>query len=130
MERLIKDGDIILDGTLPRYQKEKNAFLKLESHEELEQEIGLEINLLKKILKYGIYFSKNAFHLMPTPCKKWKPLKIEHVDNSDIHIEFFGRANSDKAGISIMVCVDYTYYSLKIEGFGKTWGITKEDIYE
>ena len=30
MEKLIKNGDIILDGTLPRYQKEKQAFEKLE----------------------------------------------------------------------------------------------------
>lgn len=26
-KRLIKDGDIILDGTLPRYEKEVNVYL-------------------------------------------------------------------------------------------------------
>lgn len=35
MERLIKDGDIILDGTLTRAEKEKQAFQKLEDIEEL-----------------------------------------------------------------------------------------------
>ena len=35
MERLIKNGDIILDGTLTRNEKEKQAFIKLGFIEEL-----------------------------------------------------------------------------------------------
>lgn len=35
MERLIKDGDIILDGTVTRCEKEKQAFKKLGNIEEL-----------------------------------------------------------------------------------------------
>ena len=35
MERLIKDGEVILDGTLTRAEKEKQAFEKLEDIEEL-----------------------------------------------------------------------------------------------
>ena len=35
MERLIKDGSVILDGTLTRAEKEKRAFQKLENIEEL-----------------------------------------------------------------------------------------------
>ena len=41
-KRLIKDGDIVLDGTLPRYAKEKQAFEKLEVLEGDEEELHLE----------------------------------------------------------------------------------------
>lgn len=35
MERLIKDNDIILDGTAPRFEKEHCAFVKLGIIEEM-----------------------------------------------------------------------------------------------
>lgn len=35
MERLIKDGDIILNGTKPRCEVEKEAFRKLEEIEDM-----------------------------------------------------------------------------------------------
>ena len=47
VKRLIKDGDIILDGTGTRYEKEKEAFAKLE-HLEFVQE------LIEKIMKKGV----------------------------------------------------------------------------
>ena len=46
MNRLIKDKDIILDGTAPRFQKEMDAFEKLESIEEL-----LEIYEIKDLVE-------------------------------------------------------------------------------
>ena len=42
MERLIKDGKVILDGTLPQYEKEKQAFKKLEEIEELMECYNIE----------------------------------------------------------------------------------------
>lgn len=41
-KRLIKDGDIILDGTLPRYEKEAQAFKKLEQLEQDSVDLHLE----------------------------------------------------------------------------------------
>lgn len=54
MKRLIKDDDIILDGTLPRYEKEKNAFHKLGIIEELMEEFGIKdiFELRKAIERY------------------------------------------------------------------------------
>ena len=42
MNRLIKDGDIILDGTLSRNDKTKQAFIKLENVERIMEEHELE----------------------------------------------------------------------------------------
>lgn len=48
--RLIKNGDVILDGTLSRAEKEKQAFEKLEKIEQMEEEIGMEILDFYKVL--------------------------------------------------------------------------------
>lgn len=42
IKRLIKNGDIILDGTLPRYEKEAQAFKKLEIIENLIEEFEIK----------------------------------------------------------------------------------------
>ena len=45
MNKLIKNGDVILDGTLTRHEKEKQAFIKLGFIEELMEKhkiMGLE----------------------------------------------------------------------------------------
>lgn len=57
MNRLIKDGNVILDGTLTRAEKEKQAFQKLEDIEELMEkyrikdlgELNLALNLYHSI---------------------------------------------------------------------------------
>ena len=51
MGRLIKNGDVILDGTLTRQEKEKQAFKKLEGIEELMECYAIEdLVELKRIL--------------------------------------------------------------------------------
>lgn len=49
MERLIKDGDIILNGTQTREEAEKEAFQKLEDIEELLEDY--EIDSYKELAK-------------------------------------------------------------------------------
>ena len=56
MERLIKNGDVILDGTLTRYQKEKQAFEKLEKLEDIEEELEIDLVTVFKALKEGAWF--------------------------------------------------------------------------
>lgn len=43
MKRLVKNGEIILDGTLNRAEKEKEILEKFEKHEELEEELGIDL---------------------------------------------------------------------------------------
>lgn len=51
MERLIKNGDIILDGTQTRNQAEKKAFMKLENIEELLETYEIDsITTLNRVL--------------------------------------------------------------------------------
>lgn len=51
MERLIKNNDIILDGTKTRYQKEKDAFIKLGKLEEVLDQFEIkDIKELERIL--------------------------------------------------------------------------------
>ena len=62
-KRLIKDGDIILDGTAPRYEKEAQAFKKLEQLEQDGEDLhladlhqflqSLEPNTLFRMLPFG-----------------------------------------------------------------------------
>lgn len=109
-KRLIKDGDIILDGTLPRYQKEKNAFLKLQAHEDIEEELGVDLKLLgilAKALKQGyIYYPIDV----PDDCYKYK------VDCMYYNYGEYYLYVSD--GVGDIFAKDY----------GKTWALTKEEL--
>lgn len=60
MKRLIKDKDIILDGSAPRYAKEHEAFEKLEIIEDILDKY--KINDLSDLIKICEYFTK--------PCEK------------------------------------------------------------
>ena len=42
MKKLIKNGDIILDGTLTRHEKEKQAFIKLGFIEEIMEKHSIK----------------------------------------------------------------------------------------
>lgn len=57
MERLIKNGDVILDGTLTRYQKEKQAFEKLEKLEDIEEKFGIDLITLFKLIDVVYVYS-------------------------------------------------------------------------
>lgn len=52
MKRYTKNGKIILDGTTPKYEKEKLAFEKLSLIEDLEEKLGIDlIDIINKLLK-------------------------------------------------------------------------------
>ena len=59
--RLIRDGKIILDGTLPLYEKEKMAFEKLEKIENLLDDFNIkDIDELRKIVGfYKVFVERN-----------------------------------------------------------------------
>ena len=57
MKRLIKDKDIILDGTAPRYLKEQEAFEKLEIIEGILEKYQVE-SFDELILALALY----SFH--------------------------------------------------------------------
>lgn len=57
--RIIKDGDVILDGSKTRYEAEKLAFAKLEQIENWEAKTGVSaIDFLNRFLEGGMW----AYH--------------------------------------------------------------------
>ena len=75
MERLVKNNDVILDGTEPRYAKEKRAFTKLEeledtlekyairNNEELDRRLEADIRDFT-YLEYGKYSVKQVMDIL------------------------------------------------------------------
>ena len=62
MKRLIKDDDIILDGTAPRYEKEKQAFHLLSLFEDLLERHELDsIEELEDVLNS---YDENMIYLI------------------------------------------------------------------
>ena len=111
MSRLIKDGDISLDGTLPRYQKEKNAFLKLQEREELDEQIGVDHPTLWKIL------DKNT--------------TIYIKDGSTIiAIDGFISSTRFISKWQLILCDSYLGESMYLElsDYGKKWSINRKDL--
>ena len=96
---------------------------KLGQLEDIEDELGIDLSLLNSICQKGLYFKKEALN---TLCLEEK--HIYYAKNYDIHIEFFGRYQENKMGVSIMVCVGTTYHSLNAKDYGKTWALTKEEL--
>lgn len=69
-KRLIKNGDIILDGTLPRYAKEKQAFEKLEHIEGVLEKHNIPYEMLDKVLEAVVVLhNNNATPLFPKEVK-------------------------------------------------------------
>ena len=103
VKKLIKNGDIILDGTGARYEKEKEAFNKLSRLEDIEEELGIDLITLFKALKNGVYMSTKHFDIVYCKCPK-----IIHY----------------KSGWKILVYGA----TLSLTTYGKTWALTKEEL--
>ena len=110
-KRLIKDGDIILDGTLPRYQKEKNAFLKLQEREELDEKIGVEQPIIWKALNKDttIYIRDGK--------------SIAAIDRFISNSRFVSETQ-------LILCDSFTGESmyLNLDRYGKDWALTREEL--
>lgn len=72
-KKLIKNGDIILDGTLNRFQKERQAFYKLELYEKNEEELGCELDTLMIAAKEGFTYYEAG---------EWRTVINDGEDNS------------------------------------------------
>lgn len=99
---------------------------KLGQLEDIEEELGIEFLMLDKICQKGVYCYKRSIKCFNTNEKRLG--EIIHIQNSDIHILFFGVYREKRMGVSIMGCIDYVYHSLPIKDYGKTWALTKEEL--
>ena len=115
--RLIKNGDVILDGTAPRYAKEKEAFLKLETLERFEKELSVELKTLFKALKKGIYYIHRNFD--------------GTYDRKNI---YFDKPEHLSIGLKGLICAytddfdDNLRYVHKYQDYGVAWALTKKEL--
>jgi len=108
--RLVKDGKILLDGTLREYEKEKLVFEKIEKIEDIEEELGIELLTLIKALTdcIAIKNEEGTIDVM------WACPRFQiSIDKSDSWI-LYGPVEEQK------------YVSIK--DYGKTWALTKEEL--
>ena len=107
MERLIKNGEPILDGTEPLFIKEDKIFSKLEEYEQIEEQLGISLLTIYKALQYGAYF------------KRGRTIFHHNVDITDIVPGY---------GIQIFNTKKWNYEMYEYVKYGKTWALTKEEL--
>lgn len=92
----------------------------------MEEESGVDFWLLDKICSNGVYCFQESIREF----KSKRYGKVSHIENSDIHIQFFGPYKQKRTGVSIMGYIDSknSYYTLPIKDYGKTWALTKEEL--
>ena len=108
---------------LLQISREHNKLVDLES---IEEELGIDFLLLDKICQKGVYCYKKSIKDFDGISKRLGD--IIHIQNSDIHIDFFGCYKEKRMGVSIMGCIDFVYHSLPIKDYGITWALTKEEL--
>ena len=105
--RLVKDGKIILDGTLREYEKEKLAFEKLEKIEDLEEELEIDLLTLFKAFKDGVYIKING--------------EIDYIE----YVSVFKKRKWHLYSSSTF----WGKYDIGlVKNYGKTWALTKEEL--
>ena len=105
--KLVKDGKILLDGTLREYEKEKLAFEKLEKIEDIEEELGVDLEIFLKALENGFY--------------RYRPTARNNV------IYFIAKPKVNMK----QKCFTYGSYGKSyFKDYRKTWALTKQDLEE
>lgn len=111
--RLVKDGKILLDGTLREYEKEKLVFEKIEKIEDIEEELGIDLAILFEALKDGIWIQE--VH------NKKKTVRVKvtlyHLNGFTIPYE----RRYDKEG-------NYFGSVRYFSDYKRTWSLNKEDL--
>ena len=114
----------------PEYEEsfewDERCIDKLGQLEDIEEELGIDFLLLDKICQKGVYCFEESIKNF----KSRRYGEISHVQNSDIHIQFFGVYKEKRMGVSIMGYMKSrnSYYTLPMQDYGKTWALTKEEL--
>ena len=87
-------------------RKEPRAIKKLGILEDIEEELGITLEVLFKALKEGIYY--------------------DHKHRNPESISFRFCCNDLIVEYTCFGCTDYDY--LEIKDYGKTWALTKEEL--
>ena len=119
MERLIENGEPILNGIEPLYKVEKRIFKKLGELENIEEELGIDLVILFRALKNGIYgtmYGETVDKLI-SDIIRIKPQNFKlclHIGKPCLYY-IWGWPGPDST----------SYY---FKDYGKTWALTKEEL--
>lgn len=113
MKRTIKNGDIIFDGIHTREQLEKTAFKELETHQDIEEELGISLITLFYALKYGVYYYFGGGNQLTR-------------DNVGLISDYVNMSFHEKLSYSFIT--GFERRILPFDEYGKTWALTKEEL--
>lgn len=105
MEKLVENGQVFLDGTLPKYAKEKMINKKVETLQEFEEKMGIDATVLFSALFNGCYVKDRQGH-------------IHHVD-----IQSIGNVCLNVAQFTDTYD-DFLFYA----DYGKIWSLHESDL--
>lgn len=90
----------------------RDIYCKLQDLENIEEELGIDLNILFKALKYGVYYytSKN---------------QLTH-DYVWLYDNYVSASVRDKLSYSLLTC--FQKQILSFEDYKKTWSINREDL--
>ena len=99
MEKLVQNGEVYLDGTDPKYVKEKKIYSKLEKIQNYEEKMQMDAAVLFKALFEGIVYFKDQGEI--------KEAVVEGIGKT---------------------CLFTSTGDLLYEDYGRTWSIHETDL--
>lgn len=103
MEKLIRDGKPLLDGTKPLYEVEKLICQKLGIAENFEEWLEMPLEVYWKLLQTDFVYAYGHTHIT-----KWSLILLHHDSKT------FSAYNG------------FTREEFRFKDYGKEWGFTKD----
>ena len=114
--QLVKDGKIYLDGTLSEEEKEKIVFERYEKYQDIEKELGIDLEVLLKDVHSPLDF-----------IKKFGVSSVWYFDKGKLKKVFLRNIAYNQDRVDLWTSDGY-YDNRKISDYGKTWALTKEEL--
>lgn len=103
----------VLEQEIKLYQKDiREAYRELRKYTLLEAELGIDLIVLFKALKDGIYVELRDL--------------IKHVSINDLSLKFFG----EKWCLGFYHSLNGGTFYVDLKDYGKTWALSKYDLEE
>lgn len=106
MNKLVKDGSIILNGTRPKYEIEKEIFREYEKIQDIEEKLGITLETYFRLFEQDFVYAYDN-HFEP------------HVNNL---------INIDTKAAKITIHNGFTFRTYKFADFGELWHFEKEPL--
>ena len=105
MEKLVENGQVYLDGTLPKYAKEKMICKKVETLQTFEEKMGIDATVVLSALFNGAYVKDRNGHI--------HHVTIQGICNNCLEVAQFTDTYDD-----------FLFYA----DYGKIWSLHESDL--